>query len=159
EETRLSLYRLGRELADRLEIVEYPEGPAVRREDKVGVLDDQVVDRHDRKVAAETVPVRTVIERDIHAGLGAGVEQSLARGVLADDAREVVRGNAVRELRPGAPVVRRLPQVRLEVIVLVAGRRQVRGGRVVGRRLDARDQRETPGRHTRHAIPGLPARA
>ena len=36
-----------------------------------------------------------VVERDVEPGLGAGVEKARAAGVLADDARERVRGNAV----------------------------------------------------------------
>ena len=68
----------GGQRAQRREVVQDPDRAAVRAGDQVGPLDQQVVDRRDRQVELEALPVRAVVERDVEAGLGAGVEQPLA---------------------------------------------------------------------------------
>ena len=56
--------------------IERPWVPAIRSV----ALDQQVVDRGDRQVELESPPVRAVVERDVEAGLGAGVEQPALAG-------------------------------------------------------------------------------
>ena len=145
-----------RKLADRREIVEHPEAATVRAEDEVAVLDSQVVYRHDRQVAAEPMPFGSVVEGDVDAGLAPGVKEPAPRRILADDAREVVGPDAVRDLRPCAPVVRRLPEIRAEVVVLVARGRDERHRCVVRRCLDDRNERERSDPRGRDVLPRLP---
>jgi len=49
-------------LPQRLQVVEDPERATVRSEHEVVVLDHEVVDRNDRKVAAEPLPAAAVVE-------------------------------------------------------------------------------------------------
>src|SRR3989442_343135 len=144
------------ELPDRRKIVEDPEAAAVRGQNEVRVLHDHVVDRHDGQAAAEPTPLRAVGKRDVDAGLRARVEKTLARGVLADHAGEVVSRDAIRDLRPGAAEVLGLEEVRTEVIVLVTRGGDVRGPCVVRRGLDDRDERERPDGRGGHVLPGFP---
>src|SRR5207247_9983904 len=104
-------------------------------EHEVGAVASAVVDRHPRKDPPEPVPPPAVVQRDVHTRLAPGVQESLACRVLADDAREVVGPYSVRDLRPGPSVVRGLPEVWLELAVLVARRRDVRRASVVVRGL------------------------
>src|SRR5204863_3111405 len=114
-----------------------------------------VVDRHGRQVPAEPVPFPAVVERDVDPGLAPRVEEAAPRRSFADHPREVVGTDPVRDLRPGPTVVRRLPEVRTEVIELVAGVRDERDRRIVRRRLDDRDERERTDRRRRDVLPGL----
>ena len=127
----------------------------MRGQNEVGVLHDHVVDRHDRQAPAEPLPLRAVVERDVHAGLGARVEKPLARGVFADDAGEVVDRDPVRDLGPRAPEVLGLEEIGMEVVVLVARNRDVSGPRIVRGGLDDRDERERPDGCRRHVLPSL----
>src|SRR2546426_2023356 len=157
EELRLAPWLdVGGELPDGRKIVEDPEAAAVRGQNEVRVLHDHVVDRHDRQAAAEPTPLRAVVKRDVHAGLRARVEKTLARGVLADHAGEVVSRDPVRDLRPSAAEVLGFEEVRTEVIVLVTSGGDVRGPCVVRRGLDDRDERERPDGRGGHVLPGFP---
>ena len=128
----------------------------MRAEHEVVVLDHEVVDGNDRQVAAKSLPAAAVVERDVRAGLGAGVQQPLLGGILADHAREVVAGDAAGDLRPGSPVVLRFEEVRPEVVLLVAVRRDIRGPGVVRRGLDDRHERPAADPLRRHVLPRLP---
>ena len=74
----------GTGLAKRAEVVEDPERAAVRRNDERVIVNDHVVDRRDGEIELERLPVCAVVERNIDAGFGAGVEQAFALGIFAD---------------------------------------------------------------------------
>ena len=64
------------------------------------------------------LPVRAVVEGDVHAELGAGVEQAGAVGIFAHHARRLVGGDAVLavgEQRPRLAVVVGAVDVRREI--------------------------------------------
>src|SRR5258708_29605188 len=61
EEARGARDRVG-ELLQWGQVIEDPEGPAVRRGHEVVVLDHEVVNRHDREVALQRLPARAVVE-------------------------------------------------------------------------------------------------
>ena len=62
-------------LAKHRQVIENPEGPAMRARDQVALLHGQVVHRHRRQVALERLPVRSVVERNPDPPLGPGVEE------------------------------------------------------------------------------------
>ena len=100
EEMRRVAIHSRRDLPEGRHIVEDPEGAPVGGDDHLRVLDDEVVDRHDGYVATEPLPVAAVIVGDVDARLRAAVQQAALRRVLADDAREVARRDAVGDRRP-----------------------------------------------------------
>src|SRR5436305_8485484 len=108
-------------------------------QDKVGILDDQVVNGYGGKIELERLPVRAIVKRDLDTGFGSGEEQSTARGVLADGACEVVAGEAGGDLHPGCAVVVGLEEVGREVIPFVAVGGEIGGRGIVRRRLDDAD--------------------
>ena len=73
-----------------------------------------------------------------NCGLEVLVEDNKLVKVRPNDAGEVVVGDALRYLDPALPVVAGLVEEGTIVVELVAGSRQVRGGRVVRRGLDQR---------------------
>ena len=119
-------------LMQRRQVVENPERPALRRKHEIVVRDLDIGDRRVRQIQLEGLPVRAVIERNVHAEFGARVEQAGAIGILADDARGLVRGDAVLaigEARPGLAEIVRAVDVRREVAEQVAVDRGVRRAR------------------------------
>ena len=78
---RSRLHRV--DLAQRRDVVEDPEAAAVRADDQVVVLDDEVADRRRRHVQPQRLPVVAVVERDVDLRLGAGEQQALALRILA----------------------------------------------------------------------------
>jgi hypothetical protein len=120
-----------------------------RIQNEVGVLELQVVDRDDREAAAHARPVRAVVGREEHAGLGADIEQPFGHGIGAHDAGDFVLRQIAVDRLPALAAVRGLEQVGLVVGELVASRRDVDRLRVVRRQLDAADVGElghAPGR-------------
>ena len=60
-------------------------------EDQIAPMDPHVGNRGGRQVHLQALPARAVVERHEHAELGAGVEESLAGGVLSHDPHRVVQ--------------------------------------------------------------------
>ena len=116
EEERLLSGDLRVELADRREVVQHPEGAAVRSDDEVAVLRVDVADRAIGQVDLQRLPVLAVVERDEDAGLGAGVEEALAGRVLPNDVDVAARGNPLRDQRPALPAVASPVDVRVDVV-------------------------------------------
>ena len=123
-------------LPERGEIVQDPEGAALRRHDEVSVLHDEVGDRHDREVPLEAGPRPAVVQGEVETGLRSREEEALPPGVLADDAREGVAGDTGVDPSPGRPEVGRFPEVGSEVAELVERSGEVRRPGGVGRGLD-----------------------
>ena len=126
---------LARHLPKLAQAVQYPETAPVRGRHQIVVLDSQVVHRHDREVAPHRMPVVSVVERHVDAGLGSNVQQTRTLVVLADAAGEVVIPEVAGDGLPGCPVVRGLEQERPVVVELVPRRGQIRRRRVVRRHL------------------------
>src|SRR3546814_11944258 len=70
-------------LAQRTDVVQHPEGAAMRRDRDVAGVDGKVMHRHARHVEPERLPVGAVVERHVDAELGARLEQPLAPGIGA----------------------------------------------------------------------------
>ena len=88
------------ELAERADVVEHVERPAVRGDHQVRVFHPDVRDRDVRQVQRQRVPGAAVVVRVVDAVLRAGVEQVAALVILADRVRVVVRLQAGDDLRP-----------------------------------------------------------
>src|SRR6266536_2000190 len=88
-------------LTDGRQVVEDPEGTSLRRDDQVSLLDRQVRDGDDGQVELEGLPGGAVVEGDIEAELGPGIEEPVPLRVLPDHAREGALGNSADDLRPG----------------------------------------------------------
>ena len=100
-------------------------------------------DRRHRQVELQRLPVRPVIEGDVHAELRARIQQALSIRVLSSHPHEVVRGNtvaAVGEQLPALAVIVGAKDIRLEVIETVTVYRDKRPSRIVGRKVDRIDR-------------------
>ena len=141
------------ELPQQRHVVDHPEGSPMSGGDQIVAVHRQVAHTRSGQVELQGLPPAAVVERDIDSGLGAGIQQSAPDRVLANRARVRARGNAVGDGRPGLAVVRRPPQVRLEVVLLVSVRCHIGGARVVVRELDTSRPRELPVRLGRYVLP------
>src|SRR5207237_4411234 len=104
------------ELAERLNVVEHPESASVCGNDESVVVYEQVVNRHDRQLLLQRLPVRAVIERGVDSALGASEEQAALFVVRTDDAREFIVRNTINNFRPCFSVIDRFVQVRMEIV-------------------------------------------
>src|SRR5215471_6993245 len=142
-------------LAQRTDIVKDPERAPVSRRDQVVVLYSEVVNRRIGQVQLQGLPVRTVIDREVHAGLGTGIKQTFDLGVFADGSRVSASRNARTDARPGLAKVVRLIDKRCEIVELVEVHSRVCGTGVEMRSLD--DAYKSPFGHVlrRDVFPGL----
>src|SRR4029450_1013134 len=110
--------------------------PAVRGEDDISALDGQVVDRNRWQVELEGLPGGAIVERHPDPSFGAGEQQPGPLRIFPDAPREVTTLDTGRDSGPGRSVVGGLPEIRLVVIELIPIPREVRGTRLVRRRVD-----------------------
>ena len=152
EEVRRRARHLVRQLVERGQVVEDPEGTALRREHQVLLVDDQVGDGGHREVELERLPVRAVVEGDEHAVLGGGVEKPLPVGILPHRPYPLVGGDPVRpvgEQRPALPEVVGAEDVGPEVVEAEADHRDEGASR--GVRRDLQDVHRPGVRHVRRS--------
>src|SRR5579875_257295 len=128
-------------LAQRRDVIQYPERASMRSSDEIVVLDGQVVNGHDGQIALQRLPVRAIIKRDEDAYLGSGIEQAAALRVFANDARESVLGNAIGDFCPGAPIIVGFVEIGPEVVEFVARSGQIGRSRVMWRWFNDADER------------------
>src|SRR5262249_59319491 len=84
---------------ERRQVVENPERPALRRNNEVLVLDDEIGDRCRRQVELERLPVRAVVEGNVEARLRSRVEKASPRRILPNHAGENMLRDAADDLR------------------------------------------------------------
>ena len=123
-------------LFDGSDVVEDPETAPMSGDDEISVLDDEVVDRRHRQIQLHGLPLRTVIERNVHALFGAGEEKVRTSRIDAHGVDVVVGGNASDELRPSFSEVGGLENVWSEVVGLVAFDGHVCRSSIAGRGFD-----------------------
>ncbi len=63
-----------RELSQRRDVIQNPEGPPMRRYDQIFVLYDQIMNGRLRQVQLQRLPVSSAIERNKDSGFRTGVE-------------------------------------------------------------------------------------
>ena len=105
------------------------------RGDQVIVLDLQIVNGDDGQVELKRLPVEPVVEGDIDAGFGTGVQQTAPRRIFADDACEDIRRQAIGDGDPVAAIVVGLEKVGREVVMLISIGGEVGDRRVMRRGL------------------------
>ena len=94
-------------LFKRRQIVENPKRAALRGEHQIFVRDFDVGDGSGGQVHLKWLPQSSVIERNVHAKFGSGVQQAGAIGVFADHASGFVGRNSLDDSRPGfAEIIR-----------------------------------------------------
>ena len=111
---------VGRDLAQRRDVVENPEAAAVGADHQVVLVvigvDFEVADGGAGQVLAQRLPVIAIIEADIHRGLGSGEEQARLLGIdpqTVDPASgALVAGQAVDDAGPGLARVGGAPDER-----------------------------------------------
>ena len=110
-----------RQLPQRREVVQDPEGASLGGDHEVAVMDLEVGDGRHRQVELERLPPDSVVERDIHPVFRAGEQEALSLRILPDRANEVTRADAVvaGQEAPGGAVVVRPEYVRREVVLAV----------------------------------------
>ncbi len=143
------------ELAERRNAVEHPHRAAMRGGNEIAAVDMKIANRGPRQIELQWLPVRAVVGREVDARLRAGVEQTAPHRIFANRARVRAVGDAGRDLRPRLSEIGGLVQVRLEVVLLVAIGRDVRGRRVKVRWLDDRYAGVRTGERRRHFRPRL----
>src|SRR5271165_1908275 len=116
EKVRLSGEGFVVELAERSDVVEYPESAAVRGDCEVIVFHDDVAHRGRGQIQAQGLPVVSVVKGDIYSALGGGEEQALTLGVFTDGIDIFIGGNAGDDFRPGFAAVASAKDVRAQVV-------------------------------------------
>src|SRR6185437_6607264 len=132
----------GGALAQRAEVVETPVRAALGGEDEVAVGELDVGDRGDRQIELEGLPVGAVVEGDVHAEFGAGIEEAGADRILADDTGGLVGGDAIAAVGEQGPMRTEIVgavDVGGEVAEQIAIDGGVGGGSAVGRGFDVLD--------------------
>ncbi len=132
-------------LAQGIDVVEDPEGPAVGGGDQVVALDHQVVHRHGRQVQLQGLPGAAVVERHEHPPLGAGEQQAPANRILAHHMHYRPVRQASRDRRPTPAAVRCLERIGPDVVHSVPVDGHIGDLGVVRRRFDHADM--GPGGH------------
>ena len=100
----------------------------MRSDNQVVVFNGEIVNGRDGQIQLERLPMCAVVERNKHAGFGAGVEKTFAFGVFANGADVRALGNSVYDGAPGFAEITRFENVRFEVIKTMSVYRHV--GRV-----------------------------
>ncbi len=101
----------------------------VRRDHEIVIFDDQIVNRCDRQIQLQRLPMRTVIERNEDAEFGSGVEQPFTFGIFAHRMHVGAIGNSVHDRAPGLSQIARLENVWLEVVEFMPIHRHISGVR------------------------------
>jgi hypothetical protein len=94
-EMNIQLRHVVTELAQGTDVVENPERATVGCDHEIVVFDYEVVHRRSWQIQLEWPPIGTVVEGDVNAVLGCGVEQSALLGIFADGAHEAALGNPI----------------------------------------------------------------
>ena len=102
---RGDLGSLHRELAECGHLVHDPEAAAVGGDGEVVAVDDDVADGGGGHVVLERVPVDAVVQADIDAELGGGVEEAFGLGVFLDGVDVGAGGDAGGDLGPSLAAV------------------------------------------------------
>src|SRR5450759_1589254 len=100
-------------------------------DDKIIVLDDEVMNGNDRKVRSEPVPRIAIVERDVYARLGSHEEKSRSLWILSNHASDLAVGDSLAEGVPVCPVVDGAVEIGGRVVELVTGGRDICLGGVV----------------------------
>ena len=128
--------------AQRRQVVEDPQRPAVRGDHQIVVLHHQIGDGHGREIQLQVLPRRPVVGREGDAVLRAEVEHALLLRVLAHRPQINVLRQLRRQAGPRLAAVGRLEQVRLAC--RPAGGRPPRRRPSPRRRATARCSRPSP---------------
>ncbi len=113
----------------------------MRADHQVALGDDQVVDRHDRQVQLQRLPVLAVVERDVEPRSVPAKSRPRCSGSSRMTRVKSSAGMPLVIFVQVFAVVVRLEEIRLVVVTLVARRGHVGRAGIVRRRLDDRDQR------------------
>ena len=86
--------RLGH-LAERCDVVEYPEGTAVGRDREIVAVNREIADGSRRQVQLQRLPMIAVVEGHIDAQFSSGKEQPLRSEDLHERPQESPRRNSI----------------------------------------------------------------
>src|ERR1700704_3664095 len=93
-------FDIARELAQGRNIVQNPESPSMGGDNKIVVLDDQIMHRRNGQVELEGLPRIAVVDGKEDAKFRASKEQAFFDWVFADRSNVGAVGNAVVDRRP-----------------------------------------------------------
>ena len=123
-------------LLKRSNVIQHPEAASVRGHHQVSVLNHQVVYRGRRKIQLKRLPVRAIIERNVHTLFGSGEKQTCTPGIDPDGMDKIVRGKPRDQFGPGLAKICGLEHVGCEVVQLVAFDGEISGACFTPRNLD-----------------------
>ena len=135
--------RMFRRLAQRSDVVQYPERSSMRRNHEVVAVNGQVTHRGRGKIQLQGLPLTAVVKGDIDAKLGPRIEQPFLLGILAHCVDKVRRFEASRDRLPALAVISRAVNVGRLVVHAMALHRRIGHGGVEVRWLDQRNPAPT----------------
>src|SRR5215471_19956031 len=111
---------MSRQLSQRRNIIEDPEGTTVGSDHQIVVLYNEIMDGRDRQVQLQGLPIRTSVVGNEHAGFGASVKNAGFHGVFPDDVHICAIRDAFGDLQPGFSEIAGLIYIWFEIVELVA---------------------------------------
>ncbi len=132
----------GRAIADLTQVrdvVEDPEGAAMRADHDVVFVNHEIADGGRRHVGAQRMPVVAVVDGEINGPFRTRIQQAFALGILAHGVHGLVRGDAVDDEFPCEPAVVRAIDVGPKIAQAQLVDRSVDGVVVEVRGVELRD--------------------
>src|SRR5262249_50638847 len=111
EENCLLIRVLCRVLAQRSDVIQHPEGSAVRRDDQIIVVHYDIVHGGLGKVSLQRLPMCAIVERNENTFLGCGEEETSSFWIFADSMHKGVLRKVIIDAGPALAEVRRLVDV------------------------------------------------
>src|SRR5713226_7535006 len=89
------------ELAQRSYVIENPERAAMRGDDEVVAVNDEVAHGGMRQILLQRLPMVAIVERDVDRAFRSGKEQALTNGIFANGVAGAAAGNSICDFLPG----------------------------------------------------------
>ena len=94
-----------RRLAQWRDVIENPEGAAVRSDDQIVAVNRKIADGSRRQIELQRLPVVAVIERHVDPEFCSGKQQIFFLRIFANAAQKSMRRNAIGNQLPGRTIV------------------------------------------------------
>ena len=85
-------------------------------DDEIIAMDGEIAHGSMREAELERLPGVTIVERNINGGFRAGIEQTMAQGIFANDVGRSVVGDTAGDLGPSGSEIARTVDVRVEIV-------------------------------------------
>src|SRR5712664_2054568 len=103
-------------LPQRRDVVENPEGAAVRGYNEIVAMNREIAHGRVRQIQLQRLPIATIVEGNVHGAFGTGVEQTFSRGIFAHHVAGAAIGNSLGNFRPRFSEIARAVNVRAQIV-------------------------------------------